>query len=1013
MAAAPAAAVSISAPRVRGLLARAGVETYQRLGSASPAPGDAVAGVKVRGLRKGELIAPDEFLDLSNLYLVRVAQTVDVAALVDSLNASEGVVRATIDAPLYPASVPQTRSRRGWAIGPRAVAESFFITPNDPVQNWALHYVSNPAVDVNARAAWDIQTGSPSVRIAILDGGAETANLDLDAAGKLAGQWDFVENDGNANPASGDVHGTGVASMAVGLTNNGVVSGGLCGGWAPSNPGCSYLNVRIRGDGAGVSEAVSGIDWAVTNNATVLNGSWCYWGLGTDLLHAAFRNSYGLSQRLNVVAMGNAPNNCIDTETDFSAPAIYSDVVMSVGATGTDGLRVTSPWKSAIGPHISVVAPGNGIPYTRVGGGASTATFSGTSAAAPLVAGLAGLLFSEAQAQGKTLHPWDVRQIIQLTAHDINTAGWDQYTGWGVIDASAALGLLRSPNKLAFGSAGPATTSCTALSSMFTMTWWGSFTTGQAKRCEVRRAVTFASQYQSIPKVWGRPIIGGGITISNPNSQVNWTGVVPGSVTTTGATLVTYTYQWYSGSGYIWYPAAPSDLSFAYGVVGDEVPFSVGASAPGVVTVKATYDLTGFGNYPASWAWDRSDDAGGSYYGWAGSQNSQFVAYAGQYDIFWRLTGVRTATGENQVSTTQTKVCIPETVSCPGGPLAPNFASQGPASRSSVVLPPGAVRNEFGAGIRVRVTGAAGREWATYHPTAGIVQSVSGRRIQSILEDLPTGTEEGLGEGATVRSRAIQSEGAKALEIELGGLPANTTMDVGFFVDPDLAGTPGNDRIVERLEFGAIVADEVAGVTVGYALKSLEDAGGLNEGASSLRRDTVEVHGSADDLRFTLWTRKRTNSLGQLKVLLVRARGMTPSDVRTKLTGAQGSMAGGGGGASRPASGFTLRQQVDAAPSAGVGAPAPMTTREAVRANGLLGLVYAVPQGGTGSVRITIYDSRGRRIRKLVEAPAEPGEHPVEWDAMDDRGTRVPPGVYTAVLEAGGDRMTRKLVVTR
>jgi hypothetical protein len=62
---------------------------------------------------------------------------------------------------------------------------------------------------------------------------------------------------------------------------------------------------------------------------------------------------------------------------------------------------------------------------------------SGTSQAAPHVAGLAALIW----ARNPTYTAAQVRSVIQLAAVDLGTAGWDQQYGWGRIDAPAALGL--------------------------------------------------------------------------------------------------------------------------------------------------------------------------------------------------------------------------------------------------------------------------------------------------------------------------------------------------------------------------------------------------------------------------------------------------------------------------------------------------------------------------------------------------------------------------------------------
>src|SRR5690606_30170422 len=173
--------------------------------------------------------------------------------------------------------------------------------------------------------------------------------------------------------------------------------------------------------------------------------------------------------------------------------------------------------------------------------------------------------------------------------------------------------------------------------------------------------------------VWGRPISTGGISPSNPNGQVTWTGVVPGTVTSTGATLRTYVYEvWTIDGQYIgWYPRAPQQASLAYAVVGEPQPllppFTVTANAPSYVTVKAYYDLLGSASDPATdWRWDRSDDDQASWYTWEYAQNSGFIAYPGdgEYKIDWRLFARRTADSETAYGYSATTVCIDDPI-CP------------------------------------------------------------------------------------------------------------------------------------------------------------------------------------------------------------------------------------------------------------------------------------------------------------------------------------------------------------
>jgi len=74
-------------------------------------------------------------------------------------------------------------------------------------------------------------------------------------------------------------------------------------------------------------------------------------------------------------------------------------------------------------------------------------------------------------------------------------------------------------------------------------------------------------------------------------------------------------------------------------------------------------------------------------------------------------------------------------------------------------------------------------------------------------------------------------------------------------------------------------------------------------------------------------------------------------------------------------------------------------------------IAYDLPHAAT--VRLWIYDPKGRLVRKLVDASVPAGTYRARWDGRDDGGRVVRSGVYWARLVAGPDQQTRKLVVVR
>ncbi len=278
------------------------------------------------------------------------------------------------------------------------------IVPNDPQygSQWALP-------KVNAPAAWDISTGSSGVVIAILDTGIQLNHPDLQS--KLVPGWDFVNNDPVADDDEG--HGTHCAGIAAAATNNSVGVAGL--GW-----NCSLMPVKVldhEGNGT-YANVAAGMTWAVDNGAKVLSLSLSGSAASNTLLNAV---NYAWNNGVVVVA---AAGNSNSTTPEY--PAWYSNCI-AVGSSTTTDTR--SSFSNYGADWVDVAAPGSSILSTYIGG--TYATSSGTSMATPLVAGLAGLLWSY---MGTGTPPFAIRSQIESSA--VFVGNWVAH---GRIDAAAAL----------------------------------------------------------------------------------------------------------------------------------------------------------------------------------------------------------------------------------------------------------------------------------------------------------------------------------------------------------------------------------------------------------------------------------------------------------------------------------------------------------------------------------------------------------------------------------------------
>jgi thermitase len=275
------------------------------------------------------------------------------------------------------------------------------VVPTDPdwSQQWALSLV-------NAPGAWQLSIGSKPIVIAVVDSGVDASQPDLQGA--LVPGADFA--DGNNDTTDQFGHGTMVAGVIAARPNNGIGGAGVC--WS-----CRVMPIKVLGaDGSGGAPAIAdGIRYAADHGASVISMSFVLSGPDANV-ESALRYAHSRGAIL-VAAAGNAGS---DAQT---YPASYSNVI-SVAAVDQSGALF--PW-STHGTWVTLAAPGCSFTTAR---GGSFGTFCGTSAAAPLVAGLAGLALSSGNASAA-----EVEATLEQTAVPLPGS-----VGSGRVDA---LGLLR------------------------------------------------------------------------------------------------------------------------------------------------------------------------------------------------------------------------------------------------------------------------------------------------------------------------------------------------------------------------------------------------------------------------------------------------------------------------------------------------------------------------------------------------------------------------------------------
>lgn len=297
------------------------------------------------------------------------------------------------------------------------------ITPNDPgfPSQWALQSSGIAGMFVSTNGgAWEQNAARGSgVVVAVVDSGVDLNHPDLKP--NLVPGWDFF-NDDNL-PQDDDGHGTHVAGIigAVGFNNQGVIGVAYRAKIMPikvCDPvfGCPWWYVA------------TGIVHAVDANAKVINLSLGSCSGPSTTVAGAVR--YALSRNVVVVASaGNGDGDCVPN-TLYNYPASYPGVI-SVAAHNSVGSSGNSVAGYNSNNRITVSAPGINIFSTYPVAFGSYATLSGTSMAAPQVAGVAALLISAKVATT----PDTVREALICGAWDSGALGYDNVFGYGIVQA--------------------------------------------------------------------------------------------------------------------------------------------------------------------------------------------------------------------------------------------------------------------------------------------------------------------------------------------------------------------------------------------------------------------------------------------------------------------------------------------------------------------------------------------------------------------------------------------------
>ncbi len=580
--------------------------------------------------------------DLSGFYIASLNSPATAEA---RLRAAPGVLdvgrpqtRSLLSA-CPPDSVDTYFNKQWWL---HNTGDSLLCTPNPPSNPWPRLVAD---ADINAPEAWCITTGDSSVRVAIIDTGIWASHQDLNVS--LAEGFSFfpvqpippppacytscpapvgcaVTCDSTIDvvpcgyltpdaPEDDHSHGTAVAGIVAAIGNNGKGVAGVA--WK-----AKAVPIKITDCEGSFSSCFSAraIDSCRVRKIPILNMS--YGGSSADIAErAAARNAFYAGQLLVAgIGNGDAPGAIF--------PAGYAKTVCTVGAFFGNGRRwdESPPLEnrgSNYHPAIDLAAPGGnliatthwgcrlstGAYYDLAGCGALGGNdFGGTSAATPVVSGVAALILGKYKAKGVTgadepLLGEDLYQAMIITARhpDVDSFGaekaFDDSAGFGHVRADTALKLLAPPRVVYHRLEGFlsvfATDTVQRVLKNFNIPGLSNDSSYTIRRFVLRKTVVFPVPFLETPIAWARSSGTMGLRdtlVYDKEQEVREGRIV--SVSPTGYTVETTVYNIIGAPPpYEWYPGPPARTVVATTLVG--VPTGgVGASAGEALPVNSNHD---------------------------------------------------------------------------------------------------------------------------------------------------------------------------------------------------------------------------------------------------------------------------------------------------------------------------------------------------------------------------------------------------------------------------------------
>lgn len=325
--------------------------------------------------------------------------------------------------------------------------------PNDPgSSSQSLNIFSLWYYDLlNIIDVWDITTGNPAIKVAIIDAGCDWDDADLIDPGI---SYDLVHQTTNVTPGFHPCHGTEMTSIIAARTNNNTEICGIAGGWG-NTPGVSVMMVKIS-DSDEIESQYSddAVLYAATHGAHIINMSWGNYNWFYQPLDDEINNAYAMGVTM-FASVGNTDNvETNDPVYDLICwPASHEHVIAVGGTNQYDERWVNSGGAgSSFNGQTEISTVSGGTENDPLGMFVISNTNNilydqwMTSGASATASAIAGLMLSV----NPCLTPDEIREIliqscVKLGGYNYNwnpqKPGHSKELGYGRVDALTAVNL--------------------------------------------------------------------------------------------------------------------------------------------------------------------------------------------------------------------------------------------------------------------------------------------------------------------------------------------------------------------------------------------------------------------------------------------------------------------------------------------------------------------------------------------------------------------------------------------